>query len=187
MFLRTLATAACTLSLALAPTAARAQMGSMQMAPSDGKALPSPATTATVSLLGQTLTIKYNSPHMRGRRIMGAQVPYNQIWRTGANPATTLITPISLHIGSLLVPAGTYTIYTLPTEKKWMLIINRQTGQWGTEYHQEQDLGRVEMKSHDLDSPQEVMSISFDDIKRDSAELHIRWEKADESIKITTP
>ena len=64
-----------------------------------------------------------------------------------------------------------------------MLIINKQTGQWGTEYHQEQDLGRVEMKGHSLDSAQEVMSLSFDDIKRDSAEFHIRWAKTDESSK----
>ena len=184
MFLRTLSATACSLLLA---TTMHAQMGGMNMDSGDGKQLPSPPATANVSLEGQTITIKYNTPHMRGRKIFGGLVPYNEIWRTGANPATTLITPIPLHIGSLLVPAGTYTIYSLPTKDKWMLIINKQTGQWGTEYHQEQDLGRVEMKHHDLDSPQEVMSLSFDDIKKDSAEFHIRWDRLDESVKITTP
>ena len=149
---------------------------------------PSPPATATVSLNGQNLTIKYNAPSLRGRHVGGPEiVPYNQIWRTGANPATTLITPIPLHIGNVLVPAGTYTIFTLPTPTKWMLIINKQTGQWGLEYHQEQDLGRVEMKAHTLPSAQEVMSISFDDIKKDSAELHIRWDTLDESVKVSTP
>ena len=154
--------------------------------PAGGK-MPSPPATATVTLEGQTLTVKYNSPHMRERRIFGGLVPYGQVWRTGANPATTLITPVSLHIGNLLVPAGTYTVYTLPSAEKWMLIINKQTGQWGTEYDQKQDLGRVEMKHHTLASPQEVMSLSFDEIKKDSAEFHVRWDTTDESVKISTP
>lgn len=174
-------------ALSLAPVA-HGQMSGMDMAPQDGKKLPSPPATANVTLAGQTLTIKYNTPSLRGRHLGGPEiVPYGQVWRTGANPATTLITPVSLHIGSLLVPAGEYTIYTLPTEKKWMLIINKQTHQWGTVYNQDQDLGRVELQSHRLPSPQEVMSISFDDLKKDSAVLHIRWENADESIKISTP
>ena len=189
MLLRTLCSVACTAVLAsasLAP-AALAQMDGMAM-PQGGKTMPSPPATATVSLNGQNLTLKYNAPSLRGRHVGGPEiVPYNQIWRTGANPATTLITPIALHIGNVLVPAGTYTIYTLPTASKWMLIINKQTGQWGTEYHQEQDLGRVEMKVHTLPSPQEVMSLSFEDLKKDSAELHIRWDTSDESVKVSTP
>ena len=190
MSLRTiLSSAALFTTLVLAPVgfAQGAQMGGMQMAPESGKTMPSPPQTATVTLAGQTLTIKYNSPHMRHREIFGGLVPYDQVWRTGANPATTLITPVALHIGSLLVPAGTYTIYTLPSRKKWMLIVNKQNGQWGTEYKQEMDLGRVELKEKSIAEPQEVMSISFDDIKRDSAELHIRWATTDESVKITTP
>jgi hypothetical protein len=153
----------------------------------NGKPLASPAETANVTLAGQTLTITYNAPSMRGRVIMGNVVPYDKVWRTGANPATTLTTPVPLHIGNLLVPAGKYTLYTLPSAGKWMLIVNKETGQWGTVYHPEQDLGRVEMKHHTLAGPQEMMSISFDDIKAASAELHIRWETTDESVKISTP
>ena len=150
--------------------------------------LPSPPATASVTLQGQTLTVKYNSPHLRGRHLGGPEiVPYDQVWRTGANPATTFITPVSLHVGSLLVPAGTYTIYTLPHPGKWMLIVNKQTGQWGTVYNQDQDLGRVKMEEKTLKSPQEIMSISFDDIKKDSAEMHIRWDTTDEYVKISTP
>ena len=163
-----------------------AQMSGMDM-PADGKKLPSPPATANVTLEGKTVTIKYNSPSMRGRAIYGGLVPYGKVWRTGANPATTLIAPLPLHIGTLLVPAGTYTIYTLPQKGKWMLIVNKHTGQWGTEYYEADDLGRVELKSKDLASPQEVMSISFEDIKKDSAELHIRWEKTDEYVKVSTP
>jgi hypothetical protein len=180
MLFRTLSTAACTFVLA---ASAFAQMDM----PQDGKPLLSPPATANVSLEGQNIAIKYNSPSKRGRVIFGGLVPYGQVWRTGANPATTLITPIPLHIGTLLVPAGTYTVYTLPEKNRWMLIINKHTGQWGTEYYPAEDLGRVELKSKTLDSPQEVMSISFDDIKPASAELHIRWDTLDEHVKVTTP
>jgi len=177
MFLRVLSTAACTAFLATA---------SLAQAPA--KPMLSPPATATATLAGQTVTIKYNTPSLRGRHLGGPEiVPWGKVWRTGANPATTLITPIPLHIGTLSVPAGTYTIYTLPTATTWMLIVNKQTGQWGTEYHQEQDLGRTEMKAHKLPSSQEVMSISFENVKKDSAELHVRWETMDESVKVTTP
>ena len=77
---------------------------------------------------------------------MGGLVPYGQVWRTGANAATTLVTPRDLRIGDTPVPAGTYTLYTLPGESEWQLIINRQTGQWGTEYDQAQDLARIPMQ-----------------------------------------
>ena len=187
MFLRTLSPIACTFVLASVSFAQQGNMP-MNMQQDGSKPMPSPPATASVTLAGQTLTIQYNSPSLRGRHVGGSQiVPYGQIWRTGANPATTLVTPVPLHVGALLVPAGTYTIYTLPNPGKWMLIVNKQTGQWGTVYNMDQDLGRVEMKHHTLASPQELMSISFDDIKKDSAELHIRWDTTDESIKITTP
>ena len=186
MFLHTLSTVACTMVLA-ASGFGQATLPTDHGDASQGP-LASPPATASVTLAGQTVTINYNTPSLRGRHLGGPEiVPWNQVWRTGANPATTLITPVPLHIGLLLVPAGTYTIYTLPTAGKWMLIINKQTGQWGTEYHQEQDLGRVEMKDHKLPSSQEVMSISFDDIKKFSAELHIRWGNTDESVKVSTP
>lgn len=186
MLLRSLSAAACTLLLAFTLIPAHAQMAGMD-APQDGKKLPSPAATTSVTLAGSNVTINYNAPSMRGREIFGGLVPYQKVWRTGANPATSLITPVSLHIGRLLVPAGEYTVYTLPAKDKWMLIINKHTKQWGTEYYEAEDLGRVELKHHTLDSPQEVMSISFDDIKKDSAELHIRWATEDESVKVTTP
>ena len=167
-----------------------AAMHNQESAPAEPpaqKPLLSPPAVASLTLEGQTLQIKYNSPSMRGRTIYGGLVPYGQVWRTGANPATTLITPIPLHIGNLLVPAGTYTMYTLPEKNHWMLIISKQTKQWGTEYHPEQDLGRVKMDQDKIDTPQELMSISFDHVGKDSATMHIRWEKTDESVKFTTP
>ena len=95
---------------------------------------------------GKTVTIQYSRPSMRGRKIFGGLVPYDQVWRTGANAATSLKTDVDLTIGGANVPAGSYTLYTLPGMNSWKLIINKQTGQWGTEYSEGQDLARVDMK-----------------------------------------
>ena len=123
--------------LAVASTALIAQMGGAPMGGGQPPAaMPSPPATANVSVAGGTITIKYNSPQMRGRKIMGALVPYGKVWRTGANPATTLITSVPLKFGALLVPAGTHTLYSLPSEDAWQLILNNQTGQWGLTYNQ---------------------------------------------------
>jgi hypothetical protein len=149
--------------------------------------LPSPPATASVTVAGGTIDIRYNTPHMRGRKIMGELVPYGQVWRTGANPATTLITSVPLKFGDLLVPAGTHTIYSLPSPDTWLLIINNQTGQWGLTYDQKQDLGRIPMKAKPMDAPQEVMSLSFENTTANSTELHIRWETTDRYVTITAP
>jgi hypothetical protein len=174
--------------LVLASVPARAQTDGVQT-PSAKPAAPlaSEAATATATLGDATIEIHYNTPHMRGRTIMGALVPYGKVWRTGANPATTLITSTPLMFGTLLVPAGTHTLYTLPGEDTWQLILNNQTGQWGTEYKPEMDLGRVPMKSTSVATPQEVMSITFEHTTPSSTELHVRWETTDRYVTITKP
>jgi hypothetical protein len=167
---------------------AGAQMAGMEAQPAKpGAPLASEAATASVTIGGGTIDIRYNTPHMRGRKIMGGLVPFGQVWRTGANPATTLITSVSLKFGALLVPAGTHTIYTLPGADEWKLIVNNETGQWGTEYKPEMDLGRVAMSAKPMTVPQEVMSITFENSKPDSTELHVRWKTTDRYITITKP
>jgi hypothetical protein len=159
------------------------------MAPAQpGAPLASEAATATVTVAAGTIDIHYNTPHLRGRHVGGPEiVPYGQVWRTGANPATTLITSVPLKVGDLLVPAGTHTIYTWPTADAWKLIVNNETGQWGTEYKPEMDLGRVAMKAKPMTAPQEVMSISFENTTANSTELHVRWDTTDRYVTITKP
>jgi hypothetical protein len=180
--------ASCVALLVLASVPARAQMDGMQM-PSAKAAAPlaSEAATANATVGDVTIEIHYNTPHMRGRTIMGALVPYGKVWRTGANPATTLITSAPLKFGTLLVPAGTHTLYTLPSADTWQLIVNNQTGQWGTVYKPEMDLGRVTMKARPMATPQEVMSISFEHTTAHSTQLHVRWEQTDRYVTITKP
>ena len=182
----------CALILAFASVAtlgASAQMGGMAMskqAATLAKPLDSPNATTETTLDGAKISIHYNSPAMRGRAIMGGLVPYGQVWRTGANPATSFITTGKLKIGTLSVPAGQYTLYTLPASpgKPWLLIINKQTGQWGTVYNEKMDLGRTQMQPNKLPAPQESMTISFEKTAKNSTELHIKWETTDESVKI---
>lgn len=144
----------------------------------------SPPATAEVSLEGHTITIKYCRPSMDGRKIMGGLVPYGHWWRTGANDATSLKTPVDLEIGGAKVPAGSYTLYSLPSETTWKLIINKQTGQWGTEYEETQDLARVDLKKIALNSPIEQFTIEF--VKKDSksAELILEWENTKLSVPV---
>jgi Protein of unknown function (DUF2911) len=169
------------LLIAFATTHGYAQMDK----PAEAKKPVSPPAQASVVLKGKTITIDYSAPSMRGRQIFGGLVPYNKVWRTGANAATTLKTPIDLKIGSLAVPAGTYTIYSLPTEKGVTLIINKQTGQWGTEYDESKDLGRVPMASMANPNPVETFLIKFDAVKGDSTTLNLIWEKTDLSVSVT--
>ena len=150
----------------------------------DGVARPtkpmlSPPAKAAIQLNGKQVNIIYHSPSMRGRKIVGGLVPYDQVWRTGANEATTLKTETNLQIGTATVPAGTYTLYTLPSQGTWKLIINKQTGQWGTKYDQSKDLARVDMSKSALPSPQEQMSISFENTHGGSTQLHVRWDTTD--------
>jgi hypothetical protein len=140
-----------------------------------------------VSLAGKTVTIKYSRPSMRGRKIVGGLVPYGQVWRTGANEATTLITPLPLKIGNLDVPAGQYTIWSLPSEGAWKLIINKQTGQWGTEYDESQDLGRVALQKSTLDHPVEQFLISWKKQSDRKADLFLEWERTRLSVSVSAP
>jgi hypothetical protein len=143
----------------------------------------SPPARATVTLNGKEISIAYSRPSMRARKIMGGLVPYGEVWRTGANEATTFKTAANLLMGGVTVPAGTYTLYSLPTESGWKLIVNKQTGQWGTDYDPRQDLARIDLVSSMLKAPVETFTIAFDKKSASGAELVLTWELT----KLTLP
>lgn len=150
------------------------------------KPLASPPGEASVRFDdGKTVTIKYGRPSMRGRKIFGELVPYDKVWRTGANSATSFTTDTALDLGGTTVPAGNYTLYTVPGEKSWELIINKQTGQWGTNYDQGQDLARIPMRVTQLPSGLEILTISLDKTSGKSATLKLEWELTSASVNIT--
>jgi hypothetical protein len=144
----------------------------------------SPHVRSEWSVGGATIAIEYGRPYVKGRKIFGGLVPFDAVWRTGADEATTLVTSAPLKIGDAAVPAGTYTLYTLPGEKAWKLIINKQTGQWGTDYAQKQDLSRVDMKVESVASPVEQLTI---DITPQGAGgvLSITWDTTKASVPFT--
>ena len=189
MHVRILALAACcTLFTASGLTQTSGQinhkMGEMNPENHSGKTLPSPPASAEVSLNGKSVTIHYGAPSLRGRKMVGEHDPYGKVWRTGANEATTLITETNLKIGDLEVPAGTYTLFTLPNADQWLLIVSKKTGEWGIPYPEGDDLGRTPMQSKTLPASQEKMSISFEQTQGASTELHIKWDKADQYVHV---
>jgi hypothetical protein len=143
----------------------------------------SPHETAKATIDGATITVEYGRPYVKGRKIMGGLVPYGKVWRTGADEATTLTTDKAIQIAGAAVPAGKYTLYTLPGEGEWQLIINKQTGQWGTEYAQAQDLARVPLKKGATSAPVEQLTISIDKNPAGGGVLKIAWE----TVELTAP
>lgn len=121
----------------------------------------SPPADTSMNLGDRKITIEYNAPSARGRKVEGGLIPYGSVWRFGADSATTITTTADIKIGNLTVPKGAHTLYILATEGGWSLIVNKQTGQWGTQYDEKQDLGRVPMKVTKLGAPVETLKISL--------------------------
>ncbi|HEY0154617.1 MAG TPA: DUF2911 domain-containing protein [Longimicrobium sp.] len=173
--MRTRALAALLALTALTAPAA-AQQGGQPLSPRDTARLEIAA--------GKRVYVDYGRPSMRGRRIVGELVPYGRVWRTGANAATTLVTEADLRIGDALVPRGTYTLYTLPTAQGWTLIVNRQTGQWGTQYEASRDLVRIPMRTTRLAQPVEKFTIALErGTARGTGTLAMAWE----NTRLTVP
>jgi hypothetical protein len=141
---------------------------------------------SVVQVVGEgRVVIDYGRPSKRRRKeIFGALVPYGVVWRTGANEATHLRTDRDLMIGKLRVPRGTYTLWTIPGREQWTLIVNHQTGQWGTEYDSTQDLGRVTMEVAPLEEPLEQFTIAIRPAHNGSAVLRMSWDTTQASIPI---
>jgi Protein of unknown function (DUF2911) len=159
-----------------------AALGSAQM---EKGSRPSPPAKATCALGdGKTITVDYSSPRAKGRKIFGGLVPYGEVWRTGANEATTFVTNTDLMIGGSHVPAGKYTIFTIPNADKWTLIISKKTGEWGIPYPgSDQDLVRVDMKASKLSAPVENFSIAFEKAGG-GCTMRIEWETTRASVEI---
>jgi hypothetical protein len=160
---------------------------------------PSPAATANCSFAdGKTVAVAYSSPRAKGRKIFGASnsdpkplVPYGEVWRAGANEATTLTVDTDVTIGGKTVPAGTYTLFTIPNQDKWTLIINKTTKNakggplWGVPYPGEEgDFARVDMKASKLGAPVENFTISVDK-SASGCLMNLDWETTRASIEIT--
>jgi hypothetical protein len=152
-------------------------ISSMIRAQDDKSKRPSPPATATGKVMGATITIDYSSPSVKGRKIWGGLVPYNKVWRTGANEATLFKTDKEIKVEGKRLPAGKYSLYTIPGEKEWVFIFNSQTGQWGVKDNEEtsedpaKDVLRVTVKPEKSSSFNERMKFEVD-----KAGFALLWE-----------
>ena len=143
-------------------------ISSMILAQGDKSKRPSPPATATGKVNGASITIDYSSPSVKGRKIWGELVPYNKVWRTGANEATLFATDKEIKVEGKSLPAGKYSLYTIPGEKEWVFMFNSQTGQWGVKENEEttedpaKDVLRVTVKPEKSASFNERMKFEVD-------------------------
>jgi len=165
------------LALILLLPSAQAQMGGQTASP--------PAKADCKFPDGKSIHIDYSSPRMRGRKIFGGLVPYGEVWRAGANEATSFVIDADVNVGGKTVPHGSYTLFALPNPESWTLIISKQTGEFGIPYPGEQDdFARVPMKVSKLPSPVENFTVAFDQTGG-VCTLRLEWETTRAFVEIT--
>ena len=145
----------------------------------------SPPANAAVGIAGKRITVDYYTPSMHGRKIMGGLVPFGEVWCPGANVATGLTTDADLQIGTLKLPKGTWSIWAIPGEKEWTLIVNRQSGQNHLDYDSSADFGRTNMTVKTLVSPVETFRIELSSNGGNKGTLALIWETTEASIPFT--
>ncbi len=144
----------------------------------------SPTDSINTSVAGAAVAVRYSRPSTRGRAIFGNVVPWNQVWRTGANQATVFETSADLVMAGTPVPAGKYSLWTLPSPGGWKLIVNKNTGQWGTDYNAQYDLARLDMTVEQLPQPVERFTIGIEP-KGSGGVLRLEWEKTRASVPLS--
>jgi len=145
----------------------------------------SPPANVAATVAGKKITVDYYAPSMHGRKIMGGLVPFGEVWCTGANWATKITTEAPLQLGALKLPAGSYSIWTLPNASEWMLIINKQTGQFHKDYDSSTDFGRTKMNLKTLAAPVVTFKIELRPDGGNQGTLALLWENTEATIPFT--
>jgi hypothetical protein len=142
----------------------------------------SPHETSKAVVDGARIAITYGRPSVRGRKIFGALVPYDRVWMPGADEATIFQTSAPLQFGEFKLPAGSYSLYTMPGESRWTLIINKMTGQFHTQYPEEQDLTKLPMTIERLTTPFEQLTIEAVPRPQGGGALQLAWDTTRVSV-----
>ena len=141
----------------------------------------SPLAKVTGSISGSNITVNYSQPSVKGRKIWGGLVPYNQVWRTGANEATTFETSKDIKVEGQALPAGKYSLFTIPDENEWTVIFNKKSDQWGAyEYDEKKDQLRVKVKASALKESKEQLTFFIEGNK-----VLFRWEKTEVAFLVS--
>ncbi|HUI11525.1 MAG TPA: DUF2911 domain-containing protein [Bacteroidota bacterium] len=141
------------------------------------RTIPSPRDSVFLTLDTNVISVNYGRPSIRGRKIMGGLVPWNQVWRTGANQATHLKTSFDMMFGGVPVPRGTYTLWTLPSPAGWKVILNKQTGQWGTVYQPALDLARFDATAEQTEAVVDTFTVTLQATGKTSGLMKLMWER----------
>jgi hypothetical protein len=143
----------------------------------------SPLDSLTFTVADKPVKVCYGRPSARGRVMLGgSQIPYGKLWRTGANEPTIFFAPIPVRVAGLKVPPGVYSLYTVPGQREWEIIVNRSTSQWGhedqyTDKVKAQELGRAKVKGETLTPPVETFTMRAEPAGENAASLLLEWEK----------
>ena len=172
------------LSLASAPAPAAADSACPVLLPNDVpvQGRQSPLDSLTFTAGGKAVKLCYGRPSARGRRMIGEDnIPFGKLWRTGANEPTVIFTPVALDIAGVKVAPGKYSIYSVPGEKQWEIIVNRATSQWGHEstYTDEvkaQEVGRGKAPVEKTSKPVETFTITPHPASGEVQHLYLDWE-----------
>lgn len=148
------------------------------------KIRPSPLAISSVRFKDNYIKVTYSQPQKKNREIFGQLVPYGQVWRTGANEATEITTTKDIMIGSILLRAGTYSLFSIPEKDKWTIIINADVGLWGAyNYNAQKDIWRFEVPVQSTGKLYEPFTIIFDH-RNEVADLLMMWDNTQVSIPI---
>ena len=146
---------------------------------------PSPATKIREAFSTSFIELNYSRPSLKGRTIFGGLVPYDQVWRTGANTVTKIRFGEEVKLAGQTVKAGTYALLTIPGKADWTIILNRDTAQWGAyAYKPTLDVLRVQAKATKLASPQESLRLSLENLQPAAADLILAWERTQVSVPL---
>lgn len=146
---------------------------------------PSPTQTVKQDFAIGTIELTYSRPLAKGRKIFGDLVPYNKLWRTGANAATKIAFSEPVEIGGKKLDSGSYVLYTIPGIESWEIILNRGLKNWGTDgYKESEDVLRISVPVFKMKNKMESFTMEFSDVKPETCSLDIQWEKTMVSIPL---
>lgn len=148
---------------------------------------PSPSTEIMQEFSTSSITLKYSRPSLKGRKMFGSQIPYGEVWRTGANNTTTLSFKEPIKWGDDIVPPGTYGFVTIPNKNEWVFLLHKNTEAWGVDGLSEDGyVAKAAVPIKKQENTQETFEISFQNITNSTVELVLRWENIEASLNLKT-
>ena len=146
----------------------------------------SPTAIASVKHANTYIKVVYGQPYKSGREIFGELVPFGEVWRTGANEATEITTTKDILFSGEQLEAGTYSLFSIPGEESWTIILNSELGLWGAfEYDSSNDVMRIDADAHQTEQSDEAFTIQFEEVTDDSTEMVIKWVQTEVRVPIT--